>query len=69
MTVDAHRLGEEGFVAFLTELVCLGVPTGLEKLEWLTLHGAVIRAALPPLDEGSGIEQAFADVERGLRKR
>lgn len=48
-------------MAFLGELVRMGVLTRGEKLAWLALHGAVMRATLPPLDDGRGInEEALA---------
>jgi hypothetical protein len=38
-----------------------------EKLRWLALHGATMRATLPPRDEGHRFnEEALAELEREL---
>jgi len=46
----AARVGEQGFVQFLHRLHELGVLDRYEVLQWLALHGAVLRLD-PPLDE------------------
>jgi hypothetical protein len=59
------QVGLEGFTSFLGLLVRLGVLTPKEKRGWLGLHGAVMRATLPPLDDGTGInEEEFEALVR-----
>lgn len=53
--IVARRLGEEGYVTFLKELQRLGVLQHAELLNWLALHGSVLRATEPPLDTGGGV--------------
>jgi hypothetical protein len=60
MTIAAHRLGEEGFAAFLGELVRLGVLTRVEKIGWLRLHGSILRLADPLGDGVSFNEKTFS---------
>ena len=61
MTLVVHRVGEEGFVAFLGQLVHLGVLTRQEKVGWIRLHGAILRLIEEPLDDGERLdEEAFA---------
>ena len=60
--VIAAQIGEEGFVPFLGELVRLGVLTRDEKRAWLALHGAVMQATLPPLDDGQGVDHKALDA-------
>ena len=57
--IVARRLGEEGYVVFLKELHRLGVLQHAELLNWLTLHGHVLRATEPPLDTGDGVPDSF----------
>jgi hypothetical protein len=54
----AHRVGDEGFIRFVRALGRLGVLNGDEVRAWHSLHGATMRAALPPLDAGDGIPDA-----------
>ena len=53
--IVARRLGDGGFVNFLKELHRLGVLQHAELLDWLALHGSVLRATEPPLDRGDGV--------------
>ena len=66
--IVARRLGEEGFVVFLQELHWLGVLQHAELLAWLSLHGAVLRAIEPPLDDGETFhEERISDLWERLR--
>ena len=56
-TVVASQLGTEGFVAFVGHLRQLAVVSAAEKSTSIALHGAVMRATLPPLDDGRGIDE------------
>ena len=55
-SVVARRLGEPGFVTFLSALVELGVLSPAEKRRWLALPGAVVRTE-PPLDDGERFDE------------
>lgn len=66
--VVARRLGEPGYVRFVKRLAELGVLDREERRGWIALHGAVLRATEPPLDDGTGPdEQALTALvaERG----
>ena len=52
--VVARRVGELGFVEFAKACHRLEVIDHAELLGWLGLHGAVMRRASRPLDEGDG---------------
>jgi hypothetical protein len=56
-TIVAHRVGEEGYVHFLHVLLRLGVLDRDDVLAHLRLHGAVIRRAELPVDEGDGADE------------
>jgi hypothetical protein len=56
-TIVGAEVGREGFVAYLGELRRLGVLSQAEKLGWLALHGGLMRATLPPLDDGTGVDE------------
>jgi hypothetical protein len=58
VTLVARTVGEEDFVRFLVALRRLGVIDRTEKVRWLALHGAVIRAIEPPLEDDSGFDEA-----------
>ncbi len=51
----ARGVGELGFVEFAKACHRLEVIDQAELLGWLGLHGAVMRWASRPLDEGDGI--------------
>ena len=65
-SVIARRVGEEGFVTFLGQLMRLRVLTPKEKRRWLVLHGLILRAE-PPLDNGALDEAALKALARELR--
>jgi hypothetical protein len=58
-TIVSAGVGEQGFVEFLGELRRLAVLNQNEKLGWLALHGALLRAREVPLDDGSGIDEEW----------
>ena len=67
LAVASTHVGEEGFVAFLSELRQLTVFDREEHLAWLALHGAVLRMVEVPLDRGGGIDEAtFVALEHEL---
>ena len=53
--IVARRVGEEGFLTYVKALHRLGVLQHPELLNWLALHGHVLRATEPPLDAGDGL--------------
>jgi hypothetical protein len=57
MMLVATRLGDLGFVAFAKGLHRLDVIDHDELLRWLELHGDVIRATEPPLDDGERFDE------------
>lgn len=57
--IVARRLGEEGFLTYVKALQRLGVLQHAELLNWLTLHGHVLRATEPPLATGDGVPDSL----------
>lgn len=57
--IVAFRVGEVGFLAYVKALQRLGVLRHAELLNWLTLHGHVLRATEPPLDTGDGVPDSL----------
>ena len=58
MTLRAAHVGEDGFVPYLYALLRLAVIDRAELRGWLALHGSVLRAIEPPLDQGDGVPDA-----------
>lgn len=54
----AARVGTDGFVPFVYALLPLGVIDRAELRAWLELHGSLLRAVEPPLDQGNGVSDA-----------
>jgi hypothetical protein len=57
----AAPLGAPGFTSFVKGLERVGVLSRVERLEWIRLHGAVVRASGLPLDPGDGVSQELLD--------
>ena len=69
MTLVAYHVGQPGFVAFARALRNAGVLSQGEFLNWLELHGSILRLD-PPLEGEEGFdEDAFAELERALGER
>ena len=53
---------------FVRALGRLGVLDGDEVRAWQSLHGATMRATLPPLDAGEGVDDAtLRELQASLR--
>jgi hypothetical protein len=67
--IRAARLGDPGFVSFVLRLHVEDVLDHNELIAWLHLHGAVMRATLPPLDTGEGIpEDALRTLQEEIAR-
>jgi hypothetical protein len=64
--LQAARLGDAGFLAFVHRLAELGVLDREERLRWVSLHAAVLWATDPPIDTGNGVSDDL--VPQLLRK-
>jgi hypothetical protein len=66
--IVARHLGEAGFAFYAKAVHRLGVLSYSELLDWLQLHGGVLRASGPPLDDGETFdEEAFSGLRELLR--
>ena len=62
----AAHVGTPGFVEYVHRLAELGVLDREERLRWVALHGAVLRATEPPLDQGDGVPDGL--IEQLIRE-